>query len=56
MVAGVILKKGCIVLGGSSVYGVFDENSIIAGNPATKIGNRHPLYKYNSSYDFRFAQ
>jgi acetyltransferase-like isoleucine patch superfamily enzyme len=53
---GVILKKGCIVLGGSSVYGVFDENSIIAGNPATKIGDRHPLFKYNSSYDFRFAQ
>ena len=53
---GTVLKKGCIVLGGSSVYGVFDENSIIAGNPATKIGNRYPLFKYNSSYDFRFAQ
>jgi len=53
---GAHLKYGCVILGGSVVYGEFPENSIIAGNPAIKVGERNGVYKYSCKYDVRFAQ
>lgn len=35
---GTILGNGCVVGAGAVVSGVFEDNTIIAGNPAKKIG------------------
>lgn len=35
---GTVLGNGCVVGAGAVVSGIFEDNSIIAGNPAKKIG------------------
>ncbi len=47
---GTRIGKGCIVSGYSYVQGVFDDFSIIAGNPAKKVGDvRKVDYKFLKS-------
>lgn len=43
LMPGVVLGKGCIVGAGSVVTKSFPDGSIVAGNPAKKIGQRDML-------------
>jgi acetyltransferase-like isoleucine patch superfamily enzyme len=47
---GVRLGKGCIAGAGAVVTKSFDDFSIVAGNPAQKIGSRTPDLQYDPSY------
>jgi acetyltransferase-like isoleucine patch superfamily enzyme len=47
---GTRLGKGCIAGAGALVTKSFDDNTIVAGNPAQKIGERNPDLHYELSY------
>jgi maltose O-acetyltransferase len=48
---GVTLGIGCIAGAGAVVTKSFEDFSIVAGNPARKIGTRNKNLKYNLSYN-----
>jgi len=47
---GTRLGKGCVVGAAAVVTKSFDDNAIVAGNPAQKIGERTKDLRYNLSY------
>ena len=52
---GVTIRRGAVVAAGAVVTKDVPELTIVAGNPARPIGERHPALRYTTEYSRLFA-